>query len=245
VPGTFQVAGTANTGAGPVSTVIADGDGGDVPTTAADLTRVSLRENVNGTVTITWEVTNAAMTPSAVISYRLTNSIDGVNRILQVNWDGTTATCAQALAGQCTAARAGNSFTATYPASALGATRGAIMFDAFASTIIQSTALDRAPGDVGATLTTHPAQGQEHVFAAPADPSGAVFIFVDGNPVPGNPIAIGQGMFNWQTTVGPLPCGTHQIVAVINLDTVPVLSASDSVSVFVLRRTSRPTSIPC
>ena len=245
VPGSFQIAGTANTGAGSVSTVIADGDGGDVPTTTADLTRVSLRENVNGTVTITWEVTDTAMAPSVAIGYRLTNSIDGVNRFLQVSWDGTTATCTQALAGQCTAAKVGNSFTATYPASALGASRGAIMLDAFASTIIQSTVVDRAPGDVGGTLTTHPAQGQEHVFAAPTDPVGAVFVFVDGNPDPGNPVATGQGMFNWQTNAGPLPCGPHTIVAIINLDTVPVLSASDSVSVFVLRRTSRPTSIPC
>jgi serine protease AprX len=245
VPGSFPVAGTANTGAGSVSSVIADGDGGDVPTAAADLTRVSLRENINGTVTITWEVTDTAMSPSVAIGYRLTNSIDGVNRFLQVNWDGTTATCTQALAGQCTATKVGNSFTATYPASALGASRGAVMFDAFASTIIQSVVVDRAPGDVGGTLTTHPAQGQEHVFAAPTDPVGAVFVFVDGNPDPGNPVATGQGMFNWQTNAGPLPCGRHEIVAIINLDTVPVLSAMDSVSVFVIRRTSRPTSIPC
>lgn len=241
---TFQVAGTANTGAAPVTTVIVDGDGGDVAPAALDLTRVTLEEKINGTVTISWEVTDAAVTPPGGTAYRLTNTIDGVSRFLQVNWDGTTATCSQALAGQCTAAKVGNRFTATYPNSALGATRGAIMYDSFASSFDQLI-VDRAPGDVGGTLTTNPAQGQEHVFAAPTDPVGAVFVFVDGNPVPGNPVATGQGAFTWQTTAGPLPNGTHSIFAIINLDTVPVLSATDSISVRVCRRTSRRTSIPC
>jgi serine protease AprX len=246
VPATFQVAGTANTGAAQVTTVIADGDGGDVVPPAADLVRVSLQENVNETVTVSWAVTDTATTPPGGTAYRLSNSIDGVNRILQVNWDGTVTTCTGALAGQCTAAKIGNTFTGTYPRAALGASRGAIMFDAFASSLTtQSIAVDRAPGDVGGTLATHPAQGQEHVFAAPTDPVGAVFVFVDGSPVPGNPVATGQGMFNWQTPVGPLSCGSHTIEAIINLDTVPVLSASDSVTVVVRRRTSRPTSIPC
>ncbi|HET6770594.1 MAG TPA: S8 family serine peptidase [Actinomycetota bacterium] len=240
---TFQVAGTANTGAASVSTVIADGDGGDVEPPAVDLVRVSLEEKVDGTVTISWQVADTATTPPGGTGYRLTNSIDGVNRLLQVNWDGTTATCSQALAAQCTAAKVGNTFTGTYPASALGADRGAIMFDAFASSFTQ-VIVDRAPGDVGGTLVTHPAQGQEHVFAAPSDPLGAVNVFVDGNPVPGNPVATGQGAFNWQTTVGPLACGLHTIFAEIALDTNPVISASDSITVRVFRRTSRPTSIP-
>jgi hypothetical protein len=118
------------------------------------------------------------------------------------------------------------------------------MFDAFASTFAE-VIVDRAPSDVGATLITHPAQGQEYVFAAPTNPVGAVNIYVDGNPLAGNPVATGEGMFSWETTVGPLQCGTHTIVAIIELDTVPVLSASDSVTVLVRRRTSRPTSIPC
>lgn len=247
---TFQVAGTANTGAGPVSNVIASGDGGDVPVAAADLTMVKLEERINGTVAVTWEVTNASTPPSTGVEFALFNSIDGVARRLGMTWNGTTATCVQALASNCAASRSGNSLTAVYQATgatSLGVVRGAIMFDAWAATFTDNpeTPHDRAPGDVGATSTTHPALGQEHVFAAPSDPVGAVNVFVDGNPVPGNPVATGQGAFNWQTTVGPLPCGTHTIFAEIQLDTNPVLSASDSITVRVFRRTSRPTSIPC
>jgi serine protease AprX len=244
---TFQVAGTANTGAAPVSTVIASGDGGDFPTASVDLTMVSMEERINGTVAVTWQVTNAASPPSTGIEFALFNSINGAARRLGMTWNGTTATCVQALAGSCTASASGNNFTAVYPAAALGATRGAIMFDPWAATFTDNPEApqDRAPGDVGATSTTHPAQGQEHVFAAPSDPVGAVNVFVDGNPVPGNPVATGQGAFNWQTTVGPLPCGLHTIFAEIQLNTNPVLSASDSITVRVFRRTSRPTSIPC
>jgi serine protease AprX len=249
VQATFPVAGTANTGAAPVNNVIASGDGGDVPVAAADLTMVKLEERINGTVAVTWDVANASAPPTAV-EFALFNSINGVARRLGMTWNGTTATCVQALASNCTASVSGNSLTAVYQATganSLGAVRGAIMFDAWAATFTDNpeTPHDRAPGDVGATSTTHPAQGQEHVFAAPTDPSGAVFVFVDGNPVPGNPVATGQGAFTWQTTVGPLPNGTHSIFAIINLDTVPVLSATDSISVRVCRRTSRRTSIPC
>jgi serine protease AprX len=247
---TFQVGGTADTGAAPVSTVIASGDGGDVPSAGADLTAVTLEERVDGTVAVTWQVTDAGAAPPTGLEFALFNSIDGVARRLGMTWNGTTATCVQALAPNCTASRSGNSLTAVYQATgpnSLGIVRGAIMFDAWAASFTDNpeTPHDRAPGDVGATSTTHPAQGQEHVFAAPSNPIGAVNLYVDGNALAGNPVATGQGIFTWETSVGPLSCGTHTIFAEIVLDTTPPLSANDSIGVLVRRRTSRPTSIPC
>lgn len=247
---TFQVGGTADSGAAPVSTVIASGDGGDVAPTAGDLTRVSLEERVNGTVAITWEVTDASTAPPTGVEFALVNSINGVARRLGMTWNGTTAACVQELAVNCSASRVGNSLTAVYPATgpnSLGVVRGTLMLGAWAATFTDDpeTLHDRAPGDIGATSTTHPARGQEHGFSAPSNPIGAVNLYIDGNPFAANPVATGQGIFSWLTTLGQLSCGSHTVVAEIVLETSPPLIASDSIGILVRRRTSRPTSIPC
>lgn len=244
VPPTFQVAGGADTGGGTgavsTTTVIAEGDEGDHPIDALDLQKVTVSEDAaGGTVTVGWEVRGTTGTPATGTAYRLFNSIDGVGRRLQVNWNGTTPTCALDLAASCTAAKIGNTFAATYPATTLGAARGAVMFDVWAaaySTVIQ----DRAPGPDGASFLVTPARGEEHVFVggggADPGPTGELYLSVDGGTA--QPVGAGQGSFTWQTTVGPLAPGPHTLVAELQIGGTVV--ASDTVTVTVVDQRIQP-----
>ena len=161
---------------GSLTTVIANDADDATLDDSLDLNKVTIEEvPATSTVNISWEVRATTTSPPAGSSftYSLANSIDGDARILSLAWDGTDTTCSSAPTPPttCTATKSGDTFVATYPSGELGADRGLIMFDAWASTSVSGgDAEDRAPGDLGATADTAPARGQEHVFVSPGGP---------------------------------------------------------------------------
>ncbi|MGH2661961.1 MAG: S8 family serine peptidase [Actinomycetota bacterium] len=174
--------GTGTGAAGSLSTVIAEDASDDHPVDSLDIEEVTLTEDPGtGTVRVDWEVrgTSTPPAPGSSIRYLLYNSIDGVFRILGVQWTGTgDPTCSNDSTPGCVASLSENVFTAEYPAAELEASRGGELFDAFAATFVSPGALftggpfrgggteDRAPGGDGSTAVTHPARGEEHVFVA-------------------------------------------------------------------------------
>ncbi|MDQ4005153.1 MAG: S8 family serine peptidase, partial [Actinomycetota bacterium] len=247
----FTAAGSATTGGGStITTVIASGDGGDYAANdSQDLVEARLTENVvSDTVTVEWQVRGTTTAPSPGTSFRywLFTSIDGVARRLGVTWTGVTTTISDESPAACSAAKADSVFSLTCPAASLGATEGAVLFDAFAATFRTpglvfggitkgSGTEDVAPGGLGATALSLPERGEEHVFVGQSidPPTGRVTLSVDGDAQ--RTVGTGLGPFTWSSHVGPVSPGTHTLTARLFIDGASTPAATDSITVFKAR----------
>lgn len=251
VSSTFEIAGGASTGAGAtggaLTTVVASGDpNNDFPATpAVDLTGLELTEDLtSGTIIIRWKLVSTDPPPiGSTYRYRFAGSLDGTPLPLAsffVNRTSTAITCSGTPGCTASVDAANSAIVATFSATQLGAVRGKVMFDMWADTMAGVgviVAQDRVPGSLGGTSgTTHPARGQEHVFAGnpvtDPGPAAEVFLSIDGVPYASNPIGTGMGTFLWDETLTLAERSTCYTLSV-ELRIGGLLVSTDSVCVFV------------